>query len=129
MASLAANELCGVSPWCARRLVRLSSRLRYADLERRRVRADELVALVDKRPGKIFKLGTALGFLTASLPGWMRRAAPGALRSLTGRRSAGRAAPWSAGRPIMTVTNLSSLPAAALKIGTAQSTLDSEGAW
>lgn len=64
---LLVNEACDVSPWCARYLVRWSVRLRYANLERRRIRGDELVALIDERPGKLLKLGTGLTFLAAAL--------------------------------------------------------------
>jgi hypothetical protein len=61
------NECCEVSPWLARRLVRWSARRRYADPSRAEIRAEELAGLIDSRPGKLFKLVTALGFvLTAA---------------------------------------------------------------
>jgi hypothetical protein len=124
---LAVNEACDISPWCARRIVRWSTRLRYADKERRRVRGDELVALIDERPGKLFKLATALGFLAASLLSWVHRALPGALRQFTQHPSMRDATSFSSDTAIMTVTNFSALPVAALEIGTALSALGTEG--
>lgn len=59
---LAINECSEVSPWCARRLVRWSAHRRYTDRARADARAEELTALIDDRPGKLFKLFTALGF-------------------------------------------------------------------
>jgi len=59
---LVANEICDVSPWAARKLVRWSAHLRYTDPERASVRAEELAALIDKRPGNLFKLITAILF-------------------------------------------------------------------
>jgi AAA ATPase domain len=81
------NEACDVSPWCAHYLVRWSVRLRYANPERRRIRGDELVALIDERPGKLLKLGTGLGFLVAALPVWLRHVAPALFRALAQRWS------------------------------------------
>jgi hypothetical protein len=124
--ALGVNELCDVSPWCARRLIRLSARLRYSDQERRKVRADEFVALLDERPGQLFKLGTALGFLIASLPTWLHHAATGEIRRLTSRRSAARA-PWLPEEARLTITNSSSFPVTGLKIATALSALAPEG--
>jgi hypothetical protein len=116
---LVINEMCDVSPWCARRLVRLSVRLRYADRERRRIRADELVALIDERPGKLMKLGTSLGFLCAAVPSWVQRAAQASLQQ---RRSHGRL-PTGVPAATLTVRNLSQLPALAVEIVTAVSEL------
>ncbi len=64
---LAANECCDVSPWAARKLVRWSARRRYAPPARAELRAEELAALIDDRPGKLFKLITALGFAAAAI--------------------------------------------------------------
>jgi hypothetical protein len=60
---LLVNECCEVSPWLARNLVRWSARRRYANPRRAEIRAEELVGLIDARPGKLFKLVTALGFV------------------------------------------------------------------
>jgi mycothiol system anti-sigma-R factor len=57
-----ANELCEFSPWCAGKLVRWSAFRRYADPERAEIRAEELTALINERPGNLFKLFTAVGF-------------------------------------------------------------------
>lgn len=63
---LVVNECCDVSPWLARRLVRWSARRRYRNPRRAEVRAEELVGLIDLRPGKLFKLITALGFVVTA---------------------------------------------------------------
>lgn len=63
---LAVNECCDVSPWLARRLVRWSGRRRYRNPRRAEIRAEELVCLIDVRPGKLFKLITALGFVVSA---------------------------------------------------------------
>jgi len=62
LVGLAINEACDVSPWLARRLVRWSAFHRYGDRARARTRAEELATIIDMRPGKLFKLLTALGF-------------------------------------------------------------------
>ncbi len=65
---LAINECCDISPWAAQALMRWAARCRYAsNPERAEIRAIELAALIDARPGKIFKLLTACGFATAAL--------------------------------------------------------------
>lgn len=80
---LAVNECSDVSPWLARKLMRLSARLRYVDLERRRIRSDEWVALVDERPGKLLKLLTGIGFLLAAVGVSARRVANKWMRRVT----------------------------------------------
>lgn len=73
---LAVNECCDVSPWLAGKVVRWSARRRYAgDPARAAIRAEELTALLDARPGKLFKLTTALGFAGSAIA----MTAPGAL--------------------------------------------------
>lgn len=68
VAGLIVNEFCEISPWAARMLVKWSARYRYAgDPDRVEVRASELAALIDARPGKLFKLLTACGFVVAAL--------------------------------------------------------------
>ncbi|MGH3811327.1 MAG: hypothetical protein ACRDUV_02575 [Pseudonocardiaceae bacterium] len=64
---LAVNECCDVSPWAARKLVRWSARRRYAPPARAELRAEELAAYIDARPGRLFKLITALGFAVAAV--------------------------------------------------------------
>lgn len=64
---LAVNESCDLSPWAARRLVRQSARLRYSSPVRAVQRAEELDALITERPGKLFKLLTALIFYLAAV--------------------------------------------------------------
>jgi hypothetical protein len=59
---LLVNELCDVSPWLARRLVRWSAFRRYADPARAEARAEELAAVINARPGQLFKLTTTAGF-------------------------------------------------------------------
>ena len=53
---------CGeLSPWLAQKLVRWAARVRYP------TRVEELSALIAERPGKLFKLVTAAGFVCAAL--------------------------------------------------------------
>ena len=75
-----------MSPWCACHLIRWSVRLRYIEPERRRVREAELIALLDERPGKLLKLGTALGFLAAAMSACLRRSTTATFRSFARRR-------------------------------------------
>jgi hypothetical protein len=82
---LAVNEYCDCSPWLARRLVRWSARRRYTDQARAQLRADELAALIDERPGKLFKLATAIGFAVAATVIQARRIAGGGETALSQR--------------------------------------------
>lgn len=75
LTGLAVNEFCEVSPWAARNLIRWSARHRYDDRARAAVRAEELAGLIDDRPGKLFKLITALGFVAVAIAAEARRAA------------------------------------------------------
>ncbi|GLX06797.1 hypothetical protein [Microbispora sp. NBRC 16548] len=61
-AGLAVTELTDISPWAARKIVTWSAHLKYGKSPRAAIRAEELCALVDSRPGKLFKLVTALTF-------------------------------------------------------------------
>jgi len=65
--ALAVNECCDLSPWAARKVIRWSARLRYTDASQFETRAEELTALIDERPGKLFKALTALCFAAAAL--------------------------------------------------------------
>ncbi len=67
VAALLANEVCEFSPWCARKLVRWSAFRRYADPGRAEMRAEELAALINNRPGNLPKLITAIGFVGAAV--------------------------------------------------------------
>ena len=71
--ALLVNEFCDISPWAARKLVRWSAHLRYTDPERAKIRAEELAALIDKRPGKLFKLVTATFFAASAVRAAMTR--------------------------------------------------------
>ena len=71
---VAVNEYCDVSPWVARKVVRWSAHLRYADATRAEARAEELAALIDDRPGNLLKLITAFCFFTVAVGGAGRRA-------------------------------------------------------
>jgi len=71
---LVANELCEFGPWCARRLVRWSAFRRYPDPGRAEMRAEELTALINDRPGNLFKLITAVCFAAEAIIVCGRRA-------------------------------------------------------
>lgn len=64
---LIVNETCDLSPWLARQLARWSARLRYTDDKMAQTRAEELTAVINDRPGKLFKLCTALAFVLYAL--------------------------------------------------------------
>jgi mycothiol system anti-sigma-R factor len=72
--AVVANELCEFSPWCACKLARWSAFRRYADQERAELRAEELTALINDRPGNLFKLFTAVGFAGTAIISSARRA-------------------------------------------------------
>jgi hypothetical protein len=58
---LAVSEFSEVCPWAARKLVRWSAHRRYAPPSRAELRAEELAAYIDDRPGRLFKLITRTG--------------------------------------------------------------------
>lgn len=60
---LAVNEMCDLSPWLAKRLVHWSAHVQYGDGERAELRAVEWISVIDSRPGKLFKLFTAVAFM------------------------------------------------------------------
>ncbi|MEU7911338.1 hypothetical protein [Microbispora bryophytorum] len=74
-AGLAANEFFEVCPWAAQKIVTWSARLQYGRSPRAEVRAEELAALIDCRPGKLFKLLTALAFAVGASSLRLRREA------------------------------------------------------
>lgn len=71
---LLANELCEFGPWCARKLVRWSAFRQYTNPGRAEMRAEELTALINDRPGNLFKLITAVCFATNAIIVCGRRA-------------------------------------------------------
>ncbi len=71
--TLALAEFSDVSPWLAHRLVRWSARVRYVDESRAEIRAEEWKALIDERPGKLFKLGTGMRFAASAAMVYFRR--------------------------------------------------------
>ncbi|HET9254962.1 MAG TPA: hypothetical protein VFO16_07135 [Pseudonocardiaceae bacterium] len=58
---LVTAEFSELSPWLAQKLIRWAARVRYP------TRVEELSALIADRPGKLFKLVTASGFVCAAL--------------------------------------------------------------
>ena len=81
ISGLLVNECCDISPWMAVRLMRWAARLRYGGVaERATVRAEELAALIQDRPGNLFKLLTALGFTLHTLLVAALRNAPQAIK-------------------------------------------------
>lgn len=122
--SLAVNECSAVSPWCAHRLVRLSARLRYADLERRRIRSGELVALVDERPGKLLKLFTAMGFFSSAFLAWICRMMVLRLQGITRRLVADRSPVGFAPAIVTTGPDVAELPLLTEQISAAIRQLD-----
>jgi DNA-binding transcriptional MerR regulator len=77
VSGLLVNEYCDISPWVAVRLMRWAARLRYRDdAERAKVRGVEWAALIQERPGNLFKLLTALGFTLHALLVAALRSAP-----------------------------------------------------
>lgn len=71
------NECCEISPWAAKKIAAWSARLRYDDPERAEIRSEELASLIEKRPGKLLKLITALCFAAAALCTRARRTMAG----------------------------------------------------
>jgi hypothetical protein len=72
VSALLINEFSDVCPWLARKVVRWSARVQYADRDRAQMREEELEALVDARPGKLFKLLTAAWFGVVAVRSWLR---------------------------------------------------------
>jgi Cdc6-like AAA superfamily ATPase len=121
---LLVNECSDVSPWCARNLMRLSARLRYLDPERCRTRSEELVALVDERPGKLLKLFTGVGFLLSALLTLLRRRVDLQLRRITRRAARHRPPAGFAPGNLLVGSDLKDLPRAAEQVRAAIRGLD-----
>lgn len=84
ISGLLINEFTDICPWLAIRLMRWAARLRYPHApERAATRGEELAALINDRPGKLFKLFTALGFALHALTVAGRRTVPRGARRLT----------------------------------------------
>jgi hypothetical protein len=90
---LLVNEATDLCPWLAVRLVCWAARLRYLHAsDHAAIRSEELAALVNDRPGKLFKLFTALGFVLHALtvqtaPRSVRRFSAGAIKFTTEHRA------------------------------------------
>ncbi|MGV9600717.1 hypothetical protein ACWDR1_29045 [Streptosporangium sandarakinum] len=67
------NEMCDLSPWLAVRLVALAARFQHGTSPRAEERSEDLAAYINDRPGKLFKLLTALGFLATGAVTGLRR--------------------------------------------------------
>jgi lipopolysaccharide/colanic/teichoic acid biosynthesis glycosyltransferase len=68
ISGLLVNEATDVCPWLAIRLVRWAAWRRYPHApERAAIRSEELAAVINDRPGKLFKLFTALGLALHTL--------------------------------------------------------------
>ena len=80
------NELCDFSPWCARKLARWSAFRKYADPDRAEIRAEELAAVINARPGNLLKLITAALFAAAAVALSARRAVARESEAVTARR-------------------------------------------
>jgi hypothetical protein len=70
---LLVNEFCDLSPWAARKVVVWSARVRYGKSQRAETRAEELAAVIDSRPGKLFKLLTSLTFACGAAIAYVQR--------------------------------------------------------
>lgn len=71
---LAINEYADFAPWVSRKLASRAARRMYADnAERAEIRAEEWAAVIDDRPGKLFKLFTALSYGLAAELAVLRR--------------------------------------------------------
>jgi membrane protein YdbS with pleckstrin-like domain len=77
---LVVNEFSDVSPWLGRLLVAWSARLQYGDNARAEIRSEELAAVINDRPGKLFKLTTGLLFLASALTEYLWRLVTGKSR-------------------------------------------------
>ncbi|GAB3977546.1 hypothetical protein GCM10029978_067550 [Actinoallomurus acanthiterrae] len=73
ISGLLINECCDLCPWLADKLVRWSARLRCADPAEAEVMAEDLATYIVNRPGKLFKLLVAFGFVGAGLARRARR--------------------------------------------------------
>jgi len=70
---LIVNEMFEVSPWLARKLVQWAAYHLYLNPHQREIRAEELAAVINSRPGKLFKLTTALAFTVGASTAVIKR--------------------------------------------------------
>ncbi|WP_435209412.1 hypothetical protein [Micromonospora sp. bgisy143] len=61
------TEFTEVSPWLASRIVLKAAKAWTNDLELQAVYAEEWLAIIEERPGKLFKLFTALSFYGSAI--------------------------------------------------------------
>ncbi|MFI6483754.1 hypothetical protein ACIBH1_37915 [Nonomuraea sp. NPDC050663] len=82
---LLVNETCEVSPWLAKKLVRRAAYLQLRDPKEAAGRAEELTGLINDRPGKLFKLATAVAFRASGVVVASRYAINGWVRTISTR--------------------------------------------
>ncbi|MGA5304580.1 hypothetical protein ACPCHT_32045 [Nucisporomicrobium flavum] len=63
--AIIAAELGEYVEWLAKKLVRTAAHLRYGDIERAQMRAEEWTTVIEDRPGQVLKMGTALALFVA----------------------------------------------------------------
>jgi hypothetical protein len=91
LATVIADQLCATFPSLALKAARWSAARRYAgNPAKAELRAEELEALIEQRPGGLLKLGTGLGLAIAALATASRRAL-GKNPVITIARATGRA--------------------------------------
>jgi KAP family P-loop domain len=90
------------------------------------MRGDELVALIDERPGKLLKLATGLGFLATGLIAWLHRVAPALFHAVAQRWSPEGQALLPSESVRLVLTDLTAAREAVLAIGDVLST---KGSW
>lgn len=81
------NELCDISPWLARRILRIAARLEDRDKSNASLVFEELAAMLEGIPGKLTKLCWAigrLGFASYLAIGRARREIPNKERFIAG---------------------------------------------
>jgi hypothetical protein len=79
LGGLLSNELFQLSGWVAQKLVRWSARLIYEDPERSKIRTEELARLIEDRPGQLFELVAAFGWVLVAVKAWVARTVSGML--------------------------------------------------
>ena len=69
---LAINEMSDLAPATAQRIVKLAARLWSEDAAQQEIYAEEWSAYIEERPGKLYKLGTALLLLCSATANHLR---------------------------------------------------------
>jgi hypothetical protein len=114
ISGLLVNEATDICPWLAIRLMRWAARLRYPnDSGCAATRGEELGALINDRPGKLFKLFTGLGFALHALVVLRRDRKP---VGMTGWRAAAKRTVDVGIAAVALVVSLPLWPAVALAI-------------